>query len=124
MADRTRGTVGEAIVPEKRERNEIIIKGYNSAETNVEIRVDLLAAGFDDLKPKSLRQTVYRLRKRGKLPQERPTSRRGGYLGVRGYKPGKIRELLRTWASEGAQEIKAQEIKREPRIADENVCRR
>lgn len=60
----------------KTQRNELIIELYNQGKTNRQILAGLQEAGYSDLGSiASVKMQVSRLRKAGKLPQERPLSK-------------------------------------------------
>ena len=61
---------------EKTERNKLIARLYNQGKSNREILSGLREAGYSDLgSVASLKMQVSKLRKAGKLPQERPVGK-------------------------------------------------
>lgn len=58
---------------EKKERNRLVEALYNQGKTNKEILEELLKAGFEGYqKVQGVKMLLSRLRKLGKIPQERP----------------------------------------------------
>lgn len=61
---------------EKVERNRLVARLYNQGKTDIEILAGLLEKGFNDYQEvKSVAMQISRLRKTGKVPQERPGSK-------------------------------------------------